>query len=142
MFDSLRYGNCNNNNVIMVILYSQILWDKLFAKSSYLCIIAIFKGENFANAVKVAIPAMQSLTQDKIFRDKIFANESRWRNWQKFSPGQNFQLYGILFPPLTLPPHIVRWSHLEVVKYLIEVQECSAGCTDNSGQTPLHLACR
>ena len=37
--------------------------------------------------------------------------------------------------------HIARWGHLEVVKYLIEVQGCSAGCTDNFGRTPLHRAC-
>ena len=30
---------------------------------------------------------------------------------------------------------------LETMKYLIGVQGCSAGCTDNSGRTPLHLAC-
>ena len=34
-----------------------------------------------------------------------------------------------------------RNGKLEIVKYLIEVQGCSAGCTDNSGRTPLHLAC-
>ena len=33
-----------------------------------------------------------------------------------------------------------RYGKLEIVKYLIEVQGCSAGCTDNSGQTPLHYA--
>ena len=37
--------------------------------------------------------------------------------------------------------HIVRSGHLEVVKYLIEIQRCSAGCTDNDGKTPLHHAC-
>lgn len=26
--------------------------------------------------------------------DKIFANESRWRNWRIFSPGENFYTYG------------------------------------------------
>ena len=41
-----------------------------------------------------------------------------------------------------LSVHIVRADRLEVVKYLIEVQGCSAGCTDNRGQTPLHHACR
>ena len=43
----------------------------------------------------------------------------------------------------SLPPqtHIVRCRRIEVAKYLIEVHGCSAGCTDNSGQTPLHLAC-
>ena len=38
--------------------------------------------------------------------------------------------------------HIVRYGKLEVVKYLIEVEGCSTGCTDESGQTPLHRACR
>ena len=38
--------------------------------------------------------------------------------------------------------HIVRYGHLEVMKYLIEVQGCSAGCTDNGGRTPLHYACQ
>ena len=36
----------------------------------------------------------------------------------------------------------VRSGHLEVVKYLIEVQECSTGYTDSSRRTPLHRACR
>ena len=36
---------------------------------------------------------------------------------------------------------IVRWSQLEVVKYLIEAQGCSADCTDKHGRTPLHDAC-
>ena len=35
-----------------------------------------------------------------------------------------------------------RSGKLEIVKYLIRVQRCSAGCTDNSGLTPLHLACK
>ena len=26
---------------------------------------------------------------------KIFANGMHWRNWQKFSPGKNFRVYGI-----------------------------------------------
>ena len=34
-----------------------------------------------------------------------------------------------------------RGGVLEIVKYLVEVQRCSARCTDNSGRTPLHLAC-
>ena len=34
-----------------------------------------------------------------------------------------------------------RWGRLEVVKYLIEAQGCSAGCTDKKGRTPLHRAC-
>ena len=37
--------------------------------------------------------------------------------------------------------HIVRSGHLEVVKYLIEVRGCSAGCTNCWGQTPLYHAC-
>ena len=41
-------------------------------------------------------------------------------------------------------PHFYpcRGGELEIVKYLMEVQGCSAGYTDNSGQTPLHLACK
>jgi ankyrin repeat protein len=39
------------------------------------------------------------------------------------------------------PPYIVRFGHLEVMKYLIEVQGCSIGYTDSLGRTPLHLAC-
>ena len=42
---------------------------------------------------------------------------------------------------LSISSHIVRDGRLELVKYLIEVQGCSAGCTDDFGQTPLHLAC-
>jgi ankyrin repeat protein len=34
-----------------------------------------------------------------------------------------------------------RWGELEIVKYLVEVQGCSAVCTDNRGVTPLHMAC-
>ena len=37
---------------------------------------------------------------------------------------------------------IVRSGELEVVKYLIEAQGCSADCTDKVGMTPLHHACR
>ena len=43
---------------------------------------------------------------------------------------------------LLFPPHIARFGELELVKYLIEVQGCSTGCTDYDGQTPLHLACQ
>ena len=41
-------------------------------------------------------------------------------------------------------PHfyLCRNGELEIVKYLIEVQGFSAGCTDNSGRTPLHLSCK
>ena len=42
---------------------------------------------------------------------------------------------------LSISTHIVRAGHLEVVKYLIEVQGCSAECTDVFGRTPLRLAC-
>ena len=77
-----------------------------FAKPSYLCI-AEKVCENF-----FAIIILQSLTQDKRWHDKIFANESRWRN---FSPSKNFQrkfltenfyAYGIVYYThlsLTLP---------------------------------------
>ena len=37
---------------------------------------------------------------------------------------------------------IVRWGKLEMVKYLIEAQGCSADCTDYDGMTPLHHACQ
>ena len=47
----------------------------------------------------------------------------------------------ILLMTCVFSPCIVREGRLEVVKYLIEVQGCSAGCTDNRGQTPLHHAC-
>ena len=37
---------------------------------------------------------------------------------------------------------IIRAGHLEVVKYLIEEQGCSAaGCIDKNGRIPLHDAC-
>ena len=42
---------------------------------------------------------------------------------------------------LTLLSYIVRCGHLEVVKYLVEVQGVSAGCTDHWKLTPLHRAC-
>ena len=48
----------------------------------------------------------------------------------------------LIFFPLAYYLYTVRFDRLEIVKYLIEVQGCSAGCTDNSGQNPLHLACR
>ena len=38
--------------------------------------------------------------------------------------------------------HIFRLGKLQVVKYLIEVQGCSAECTDIFGKTLLHQACR
>ena len=34
---------------------------------------------------------MKSLAQEKNLQREIFANESRWLNWQKFSPSENFQ---------------------------------------------------
>ena len=36
--------------------------------------------------------------------------------------------------------HMSRYGKLNIAKYLIE-RGCSAGCTDNSGRTPLHEAC-
>ena len=33
-------------------------------------------------------------------------------------------------------------GNIEMVKYLIEVQGCSATTTDDNKQTPLHSACR
>ena len=37
--------------------------------------------------------------------------------------------------------NIVRYGHLELVKYLTEVQGCSTECTDRWKRTPLHDAC-
>ena len=37
---------------------------------------------------------------------------------------------------------IFRRGELEMVKYLIEEQRCSVGCTDNQGRTVLHHACQ
>ena len=51
------------------------------------------------------------------------------------------QLYFSLPPPPSISMHIVRYGHLEVVKYLIEIQGCSTGCTSDTGRTPLHYAC-
>ena len=45
--------------------------------------------------IKVVISSMLSLTRDKKFADKNFANKSRWRNWREFSLRENFWLYGI-----------------------------------------------
>ena len=42
---------------------------------------------------------MQSLTQDKKFADKKFRQTRR--NWQKFSPGENFRLYGTWYNIVT-----------------------------------------
>ena len=55
-------------------------------------------------------------------------------------PGQSYGTL-IFLSLLHPPPHIVRFGHLEVVKYLIEVHGCSTGCTNNHEQTPLHYAC-
>ena len=35
-----------------------------------------------------------------------------------------------------------RFGYLNIITYLIEEQKCSPGCTDNSGATLLHEACR
>ena len=55
------------------------------------------KAKNAVHSVRVyvfvcmhTISSMQSLTQEKKFVDYTFANESRWRNWPNFSPGENF----------------------------------------------------
>ena len=54
--------------------------------------------------------------------------------------------YGICTPVIikviTFHTSIHRYGKLSIVKYLIEVRGCSAGCTDDSGLTLLHLACR
>ena len=47
---------------------------------------------HFLNTLYVII----NTGQKNFMADKIFANESRWRNWRKFSPGENFRLYGML----------------------------------------------
>ena len=51
-------------------------------------------------------------------------------------------IYLFSSPSSSLPTHIVRHGRLEVVKYLIEVQDCSTGCTDYWKRIPLHYACR
>ena len=43
---------------------------------------------------------MHSLAQKKNLQIKFFANDSNWRNWKKFFPGENFQIYGI--DPITI----------------------------------------
>ena len=52
---------------------------------------------------------------------KIFTNEStcacRWQNWLRFSPGENFQLYGIMCKMLSylhcMHVHVHTCSSLE-----------------------------
>ena len=62
-----------------ILPYSRkFLWDKIFTKPSYLCIVVISRDKIFTNVLKVAISTMQSLTQEKELTDKIFTNESRW----------------------------------------------------------------
>ena len=60
--------------------------DKNFTKSSYLCIAEIFNGINFRQRSKGHHILYNVRT--KKFADKNFTNGSRWRNWQKFSPGK------------------------------------------------------
>ena len=73
--------------------------DKNFVKPRCLCIAEIFGGINFANAVKVAISSMQSLTQDKKFVDKKFhqqeqvAKLAKIFSWRKFPPVRYYTLY-------------------------------------------------
>ena len=54
-----------------------------------------------AYARALMITCTNSMCQDfhraKKFMGKIFANGIRWQNWCKFSPGENFHVYGILF---------------------------------------------
>ena len=69
--------------------------DKNFAKPSYLYIAEIFSGINFCQCGKGRhILYVIINTRQKNLCDKSFANESRWRNWWKFSPGENFRVYG------------------------------------------------
>ena len=68
--------------------------DKSFANPSYLCIKV--HGTNFCQCSKdhhiLELYATFN-TGQKNSHDKIFANESRWQNWWKFSPGENFYVY-------------------------------------------------
>ena len=65
----------------------KIFWkfslDKNFAKPRCLCIAEIFG--DFANAVKVTISSMQSLTQDKKFADKKFRQRKQVAKLAKIS---------------------------------------------------------
>ena len=72
-----------NTITLWAVLYSwKKLWKKNLAKPSYMNIYTFVLQKHFAdaNTVKVATSSTQSLTcmQEKMFADKIFANESRW----------------------------------------------------------------
>ena len=52
--------------------------------------------------------------------DEFFANESRWRNWQKFSPGENFQLYSSApLSPLRMHIASIMSNHMLLICVLI-----------------------
>ena len=42
---------------------------------------SFLRDKIFTTAIKIAISAMQCLTQEYKVTDKKFANESRWQNW-------------------------------------------------------------
>ena len=68
--------------------------DKNFAKPRYLCIVEISGGINFRQCSKGRNILYVIINKgQKNSRIKNFTNKSRWQNWRKFSPGENFHLY-------------------------------------------------
>ena len=61
----------------------------------------------------------------------ILASCNNYIIYYNITYNNNIMLFLILF----------RFGHLDVVKYLVEVQGCAAGSVDGVGYTPLHFAC-
>ena len=80
----------------MEVPYSgNILREKIFAKASTRVLHENFAGFYFCQCGKGRhIHCVIINTRGK-FVDKIFANGSKWRNWQKFSPGEKYPLYSM-----------------------------------------------
>ena len=52
----------------------------------------------------------------------------------------NYPLHETVGSALTLVHKMSIAGNLEILKYLIQYQDCDPDCTDNAGRTPLHLA--
>ena len=84
--------------------------------------------------VKIAISAMQSLIK---FMDKIFANDSRWRNWQKLSTAESRIKISLLYTILLRAQPSVGRSSLTV-----SVRRRRNSLDDEGTQTRQNDICR
>ena len=74
-------------------------WVKNFAKFNFTnCTSYLLRSCGWSSWVAMRICACARMCQNfhcaKKFAEKIFANGMHWRNWRKFSPGENFHVYG------------------------------------------------